>query len=135
MYRRSQAANFLEKAVSASNKSRLLKNLQTGLVITITTCINPLQIHALENVIKALRPHANGNIVVVFGCGGNRDAGKRPIMGKIANDLADVVYVTDDNPRFENAEEIRNQILAACPKATKTCCTAIWIPNKPDTAI
>ncbi len=71
---------------------------------------------ALENVIKALKPHTCNRLAVVFGCGGDRDATKRPIMGKIANDLADVVFVTDDNPRTENAENIRSQIMAACPK-------------------
>lgn len=71
---------------------------------------------ALENVIRAMRSHCRGRLYVLFGCGGDRDAGKRPIMGKIANDLADVVYVTDDNPRTEDAEKIRSQIMAACPR-------------------
>lgn len=71
---------------------------------------------ALENVIKALRPHTHNRLAVVFGCGGDRDATKRPIMGKIASDLADIVLITDDNPRTENAEDIRKQIMAACPK-------------------
>jgi UDP-N-acetylmuramoyl-L-alanyl-D-glutamate--2,6-diaminopimelate ligase len=72
---------------------------------------------ALANVLKALRPHATGRLHVVFGCGGDRDAGKRPEMGAIARELADLVIVTDDNPRTENADEIRRQILAACPGA------------------
>lgn len=71
---------------------------------------------ALENVIKALRPHTTGKLHVLFGCGGDRDNGKRPIMGKIANDLADVIYVTDDNPRTEDALKIREQIMVACPR-------------------
>ena len=71
---------------------------------------------ALENVIRALRPHTQNRLLVVFGCGGDRDKTKRPIMGKIANDLADVVYITDDNPRTENADDIRQQIIAACPR-------------------
>jgi len=71
---------------------------------------------ALENVIKALRPHTHNRLAVVFGCGGDRDKTKRPIMGKIANDLADVVFVTDDNPRTENADDIRRQIMEACPR-------------------
>lgn len=70
---------------------------------------------ALENAIRALRPHASGRLLVLFGCGGDRDAGKRPIMGKLADELADIVYVTDDNPRTENAAKIREQIMAACP--------------------
>lgn len=71
---------------------------------------------ALENILKALRPHTKGRLAVLFGCGGDRDAGKRPIMGKLANDLADIVYVTDDNPRTENADTIRQQIMETCLK-------------------
>ena len=72
---------------------------------------------ALANVLGALRPHAKGRLHVVFGCGGDRDPGKRPQMGDIARRLADVVIVTDDNPRSEDAATIRRQILAACPDA------------------
>ncbi|PZP40205.1 MAG: UDP-N-acetylmuramoyl-L-alanyl-D-glutamate--2,6-diaminopimelate ligase [Pseudomonas fluorescens] len=69
---------------------------------------------ALQRALESLRPLVKngGKLRVVFGCGGNRDATKRPIMGKIAAELADVVYVTDDNPRKENAAEIRKQVLA-----------------------
>jgi UDP-N-acetylmuramoyl-L-alanyl-D-glutamate--2,6-diaminopimelate ligase len=70
---------------------------------------------ALETVLKALRPHVTGNISVVFGCGGDRDQGKRPEMGLVAQALADRIIVTDDNPRSEDPLEIRRQILAACP--------------------
>ncbi len=70
---------------------------------------------ALETALKALRPHAAKRLVVVFGCGGDRDAGKRPQMGAIAARLADVAIVTDDNPRSEDATGIRRAILAACP--------------------
>lgn len=73
---------------------------------------------ALENVLHALRPHTNNRLHVVFGCGGDRDAGKRPLMGAIATKLADHVIVTDDNPRSENPKRIRQEILAAAPKAT-----------------
>ena len=70
---------------------------------------------ALACVLKALRPHAQGRLHLVFGCGGDRDSGKRPEMGAIAGKLADVVIVTDDNPRTEDAADIRAQILAAVP--------------------
>lgn len=72
---------------------------------------------ALETILKTLRPHTINKLVCLFGCGGNRDPGKRPMMGKIATELADKVIVTDDNPRYEDAAEIRKQILEAAPKA------------------
>jgi UDP-N-acetylmuramoyl-L-alanyl-D-glutamate--2,6-diaminopimelate ligase len=71
---------------------------------------------ALENVLKALRPHAARRLIAVFGCGGDRDPGKRPIMGEIASKLADLVFVTDDNPRSEDPAKIRRAILAGCAK-------------------
>ncbi len=72
---------------------------------------------ALETVLVALRPHTEAELHVVFGCGGDRDRGKRPMMGKIAWRLADRVIVTDDNPRSEDPAAIRREILAAVPKA------------------
>ena len=72
---------------------------------------------ALENVLQALRPHTQNRLHVLFGCGGDRDQGKRPQMGEIATDLADHVIVTDDNPRSEDAATIRAEIMAAAPRA------------------
>ncbi len=72
---------------------------------------------ALACLLKALRPHAEGRLHLVFGCGGERDTGKRPDMGRLAGRLADVVFITDDNPRGENAAAIRAQILAVCSGA------------------
>jgi UDP-N-acetylmuramoyl-L-alanyl-D-glutamate--2,6-diaminopimelate ligase len=74
---------------------------------------------ALETVLTAIRPHVKGELVLVFGCGGDRDQGKRPLMGKIAARLADRVYVTDDNPRREEPAKVRAAIMAACPGATE----------------
>ncbi len=70
---------------------------------------------ALATALKALRPHAQGRLWVVFGCGGDRDRGKRPQMGAIATELADRAIVTDDNPRSEDPATIRAEILAAAP--------------------
>ncbi len=67
---------------------------------------------ALEAAIAALRPHVAGRLIVVFGAGGDRDQGKRPQMGRVAAEQADLAIVTDDNPRGEDAAEIRSQILA-----------------------
>jgi UDP-N-acetylmuramoyl-L-alanyl-D-glutamate--2,6-diaminopimelate ligase len=72
---------------------------------------------ALEAVLTALRPHATGRLIIVFGCGGDRDRGKRPEMGAIAARLSDLVIVTDDNPRSEPPETVRREILAGCPGA------------------
>ena len=72
---------------------------------------------ALESVLRALRPHAAERLIVVFGCGGDRDRGKRPLMGEIAARLADVPIVTDDNPRSEDPAAIRKEILATCAGA------------------
>jgi UDP-N-acetylmuramoyl-L-alanyl-D-glutamate--2,6-diaminopimelate ligase len=72
---------------------------------------------ALDNVLQALRPQAalaKGKLGVIFGCGGNRDKGKRPIMGEIAQKRADWVIVTDDNPRHEEPATIRAEIMAGC---------------------
>ncbi|MBV8472384.1 MAG: UDP-N-acetylmuramoyl-L-alanyl-D-glutamate--2,6-diaminopimelate ligase, partial [Hyphomicrobiales bacterium] len=72
---------------------------------------------ALATVLTALRPHARGRLLALFGCGGDRDPGKRPMMGAIASRGADVVIVTDDNPRSEDPAAIRAAILAAAPGA------------------
>jgi UDP-N-acetylmuramoyl-L-alanyl-D-glutamate--2,6-diaminopimelate ligase len=72
---------------------------------------------SLEKVLQALRPHTANRLHVVFGCGGDRDKGKRPLMGAVAVKLADDVIVTDDNPRSEDPASIRQEILSAAPGA------------------
>jgi len=72
---------------------------------------------ALEAAIAALKPHAGGRLIVVFGAGGDRDQGKREPMGQVASSQADRVIVTDDNPRSENAAEIRRAVLRGAPGA------------------
>lgn len=74
---------------------------------------------ALETALKALRPHVMGRLIVAFGAGGDRDTTKRPLMGAAARENADVLFVTDDNPRSEDPAAIRAAILAACPEANE----------------
>ena len=74
---------------------------------------------ALDKALEALRPYVKHELVVVFGCGGDRDQGKRPLMGGIAAKAADRVIVTDDNPRSENPATIRAAILKAAPGASE----------------
>jgi UDP-N-acetylmuramoyl-L-alanyl-D-glutamate--2,6-diaminopimelate ligase len=74
---------------------------------------------ALEAAIQALKPHVEGKLIIVFGAGGDRDQGKRAPMGEVATRLADVVIVTDDNPRSEDPASIRADIMAGAPGATE----------------
>lgn len=105
----------LEKLVGA--KGRLeLTGTHNGAPIFIDYAHKP---DALKKTLESLRPYARGKLVVVFGAGGDRDKGKRPIMGRIAAENADLVIVTDDNPRTENPGAIRAAILAGAKGATE----------------
>ena len=73
----------------------------------------------LNVLLRAARPHVRGKLIVVFGCGGDRDATKRPIMGDVARRLADEVIVTDDNPRSEDPTLIRAAIRKGAPDASE----------------
>lgn len=74
---------------------------------------------ALAAVLTTLRPYATGRLICVFGCGGDRDKGKRPLMGAIAAEKADIAIVTDDNPRSEDPATIRAEIMAASPELSE----------------
>jgi UDP-N-acetylmuramoyl-L-alanyl-D-glutamate--2,6-diaminopimelate ligase len=104
----------LEKLVGASGRLELVGQTKDGALAYVDYAHKP---DALENVLNSVRPFTTGRVIVVFGCGGDRDKGKRPIMGEVATRLADVVIVTDDNPRSEVPEVIRSEILAAAPAA------------------
>lgn len=72
---------------------------------------------ALEKAISSLRKQTSGRLITIFGCGGDRDKTKRPLMGKIADEMSDIIIVTDDNPRTEKPEDIRKDIMVLCKKA------------------
>ncbi|WP_106638795.1 UDP-N-acetylmuramoyl-L-alanyl-D-glutamate--2,6-diaminopimelate ligase [Allosphingosinicella vermicomposti] len=72
---------------------------------------------ALEAAIEALRPHARGRLITIFGAGGDRDVGKRPEMGEVAARMSDLVIITDDNPRSEDPAAIRRDVLAGAARA------------------
>src|SRR5690606_36185314 len=108
------AMSALEKLKGAPGRLDLVGFTSAGAPVYVDYAHKP---DALENVLASVRPFTTGRVVVVFGCGGARDRGKRPIMGEIATRLADVTIVTDDNPRTEVPGEIRAAILAAAPGA------------------
>ncbi|MFS2176651.1 UDP-N-acetylmuramoyl-L-alanyl-D-glutamate--2,6-diaminopimelate ligase [Rhizobium pisi] len=106
----------LEKLVGASGRLELVGHTKDGALAYVDYAHKP---DALENVLNSVRPFTTGRVVVVFGCGGDRDRGKRPIMGEIACRRADVVIVTDDNPRSEEPASIRAEIMAAASCASE----------------
>lgn len=108
------AAHALESLEGVAGRMQRIARLANEADIYLDYAHTP---DALQNILHALRPHTAGSLKVVFGCGGDRDAGKRPEMGRIAAEMADHIYVTDDNPRGEDAAAIRSQILDACPEA------------------
>jgi len=74
---------------------------------------------ALQSVLLALRDHCRGRLICVFGCGGDRDSGKRPLMGAVASQYADEIVITDDNPRSEDAAVIAREIVSGIPSDKK----------------
>jgi UDP-N-acetylmuramoyl-L-alanyl-D-glutamate--2,6-diaminopimelate ligase len=111
------AAVFAALAELAGAKGRLeLVGERNGASIFVDYAHKP---DALAKALDALRPYVTGRLIVVFGAGGDRDPGKRPMMGQIAAEKADRVVVTDDNPRSEDAAAIRAAILKAAPGAVE----------------
>src|SRR5437762_4418360 len=108
------AASALDRLTGVPGRRQRVGETAAGAVAFVDYAHTP---DALATVLAALRPHAEGRLAIVFGAGGDRDRGKRPLMGQVASELADLVYVTDDNPRGEPADEIRRAIGAAAPHA------------------
>jgi UDP-N-acetylmuramoyl-L-alanyl-D-glutamate--2,6-diaminopimelate ligase len=110
---KAQAFPALSELVGAKGRLELVAE-HNGAAVFIDYSHTP---DALKTALEALRPYAKNKLTVVFGCGGDRDKGKRPQMGAIASELADNVIVTDDNPRTEDARTIRAEILATAKGA------------------
>jgi UDP-N-acetylmuramoyl-L-alanyl-D-glutamate--2,6-diaminopimelate ligase len=106
----------LAKLEGAPGRLELVGRKANGAMIFVDYAHKP---DAIVSALTALRPMTAGRLVIVFGAGGDRDPGKRPLMGKAATDHADVVIVTDDNPRSENPAAVRSAILAAAPGASE----------------
>lgn len=104
-------AEALPKLSGIPGRLERAATLANGAAVYVDYAHTPM---ALAKVLRVLRAHTSSQLHVVFGCGGDRDSGKRPEMGKVAAELADVVTVTDDNPRSEDPAVIRRAILAAC---------------------
>ncbi|MGQ3260573.1 MAG: UDP-N-acetylmuramoyl-L-alanyl-D-glutamate--2,6-diaminopimelate ligase [Rhizobium oryzihabitans] len=108
------ALKALEKLIGAAGRLELVGQTKNGALAYVDYAHKP---DALENVLTSVRPFTSGRIITVFGCGGDRDKGKRPIMGEVATRLSDIVIVTDDNPRSEDAATIRSEVIVAAPGA------------------
>lgn len=108
------ALKALETLEGAPGRLELIGRLENSAPLYVDYAHKP---DALEKVLTSLRPFTSGKLVLVYGCGGDRDKGKRPIMGEIAERLADISIVTDDNPRSEVGSVIRSEVLAANPSA------------------
>jgi UDP-N-acetylmuramoyl-L-alanyl-D-glutamate--2,6-diaminopimelate ligase len=104
----------LDRLKGASGRLELVGRTANGAMVFVDYAHKP---EALVGALGTLRPMTRGRLIVVFGAGGDRDTGKRPLMGRAAADNADVVIVTDDNPRSEDAAAIRRAILAGAPGA------------------
>ena len=104
----------LPRLTGVRGRMQLAATRKNGAAVYVDYAHTP---DAIETALRALRPHVMGRIIIVFGAGGDRDRTKRPLMGEAARKHADVLYVTDDNPRTEDPASIRAAILAACPEA------------------
>lgn len=109
-----QAVGALAKLSPAPGRMERVANPISGYAVFVDYAHTP---DALEKALHELRPYVKGELWVVFGCGGDRDKGKRPQMGEVAARLADRIVVTDDNPRSEDPAVIRQAIIVACPAA------------------
>jgi UDP-N-acetylmuramoyl-L-alanyl-D-glutamate--2,6-diaminopimelate ligase len=106
--------NCLERIEGVPGRLQAVPYHQNNIGVYVDYAHTP---DGLETILRALRPHTQGRLICVFGCGGDRDRGKRPVMGEISNRLADITIVTDDNPRSEDPAFVRSEVMAGAPNA------------------
>ena len=111
-----EAVRALESLQGVKGRMQLAATRENGAPVYVDYAHTPA---AVETALKAMRPHVMGRLIVVLGAGGDRDKLKRPLMGKAAAENADVVFVTDDNPRSEDPAVIRAEILKGAPEANE----------------
>ncbi|WP_120502574.1 UDP-N-acetylmuramoyl-L-alanyl-D-glutamate--2,6-diaminopimelate ligase [Roseovarius sp. EL26] len=109
-----QVFNTLPEMQTVRGRMQLAATRENGAAVFVDYAHTP---DAVATALKALRPHVMGRLIAIVGAGGDRDAGKRPLMGQAAAVNADVVIVTDDNPRSEDPASIRTAVMGGCPKA------------------
>ena len=113
-------ANFIFKSLSylqpAPGRMQIVSGHPSEALIVIDYAHSP---DALNSVLTSLKETVKGRVITLFGCGGDRDKKKREIMGQVALNHSDLVFITDDNPRTEKASDIRKDILKGCPNATE----------------
>ena len=105
---------LLEQLSSVEGRMQWVAKTTQGMDVYVDYAHTP---DALENILKAARPHTKNRLFVLFGCGGDRDKAKRPLMGKAAQSFSDIVILTDDNPRGEDPSTIRSQAKEGSPDA------------------
>ncbi|MGI3170767.1 UDP-N-acetylmuramoyl-L-alanyl-D-glutamate--2,6-diaminopimelate ligase [Pseudooceanicola sp. C21-150M6] len=106
----------LPSLVTVHGRMELAARRTNGAAVFVDYAHTP---DAIATALKALRPHVMGRLITVIGAGGDRDRTKRPLMGEAAAEHADVVFVTDDNPRSEDPASIRHAVMMGCPDATE----------------
>jgi UDP-N-acetylmuramoyl-L-alanyl-D-glutamate--2,6-diaminopimelate ligase len=106
----------LEHLTTVRGRMELAATRDNGAAVFVDYAHTP---DAVETALKAMRPHVMGRLLVIVGAGGDRDTTKRPLMGKAATENADVVFVTDDNPRSEDPAMIRAAVMGGCSGATE----------------
>jgi UDP-N-acetylmuramoyl-L-alanyl-D-glutamate--2,6-diaminopimelate ligase len=106
----------LGELTTVRGRMQLAANRTNGAAVFVDFAHTP---DAVATALRALRPHVMGRLIAIVGAGGDRDAGKRPLMGQAAAEHADVVFVTDDNPRSEDPASIRAAVMQGAPEATE----------------